>query len=150
MYIRIYVYICFFPSCLLSPLCEKTSLHIYVNACTVVWTIGGNSWTEWRSMTFFSIFFFRCSLERGACVMPRHNVSPSSFFCSTFWWSNAWTVSSSKKSVVLYISIFMSQRERRKSYIRQTWVCTDSWYILGVNSSAGSFCHISSRLLVSI
>lgn len=158
MCIRIYVYIYMsFPFCLLSPLrllvYEKTSLHIYVNACTVVWTIGGNSWTEWRSMTFFSIFFLGV-LSRTKLVSCLDAISFFFFFFFFFVlrFDRATPGLSHRVKKVSFCTLvyFMSQRERRNNYKWQMWVCTDSWYILGENSSAGSFCHISRLINIDI
>lgn len=81
-YILIYMYISlslFFFFFHLSPLlCSSAKQFLYTFAWMYSWTIGGNGWTEWRSMTFsFKFSCFGCS--RGGAVAPQHNALRTPF-----------------------------------------------------------------------
>lgn len=124
IYVYVYIYIYLFFSILPSippPPCEITSLYIYVNACTIVWTIGGNSWTEWRSMTFFRFSFFRCSPTNGGCL----DSSPP-FFVLRF--DQATPGLSHRVKKVLFCTLVYSCRSMRGGRGIYDRVCTDSWY----------------------
>lgn len=136
VYMYIYIYLFLFAPFSLSPLRNIffTYLHVQLNSRRQC------GWTEWRSMTFFSIsyFFFRCSRRGGSCILP---------VSSSLWTSNASGLSSStvKKSLFLYISILAARaRERggRVIYDRRKFVlirgifCANSKRRLGIHSAS--------------
>lgn len=140
VYTYICIYICLFsilPPIPSPPPCEIISLNIYVNACTVVWTIGGNSWTEWRSMTFFSIFFFRCSPEVVSCPSTQ-SISPPFFFVLRFDRATPGLFHRVKKvSFCTLVYSCRSVRGGRAIHDRREFVLIHGIF-LGGNSSAGS------------
>lgn len=128
-YICVYVYIyisLFFLIYLLYSLPLRNKFFTF--AWMYSWTIGGNGWTEWRSMTFFQIFLFLFSwvFSRGCRRAPTWRTTHFLPLFALFWQRATPGLSSSTVKKVSFCTLVYT----RATYARGGRVIHERKFVL--------------------